>query len=43
MCDAFFDFCDNLNWEGDRCTPPCDGLDDPDSDPRCRDPGAANK
>lgn len=40
-CTEFWDFCDGNdeeNWDLPQCTPPCELLDDPDSDPRCKDP-----
>jgi hypothetical protein len=45
-CNAFFDFCDargGANWDLPQCTPPCELLDRPESDARCRDPAAAGR
>ncbi|KIY93958.1 hypothetical protein MNEG_14005 [Monoraphidium neglectum] len=40
-CDAYQEYCANPKLENTPvCTPPCDLLDDPDSDPRCKQPDA---
>ena len=41
VCNDFFDFCDandGDNWDLPSCTPPCELLDNPDTDARCKDP-----
>ncbi len=43
LCDDFYDFCDanyGRNWDLPQCTPPCELLDDPDTDARCREPAS---
>jgi hypothetical protein len=38
-CDAYTDWCgDGDNADLPQCTPPCEALEDPDSDSRCTEP-----
>ncbi|KAI8474572.1 MAG: hypothetical protein J3K34DRAFT_518099 [Monoraphidium minutum] len=39
-CDAYIAACQARGWAGDDCTPPCEALDDPSTDARCRSPSA---
>lgn len=39
QCDSLDAFCaDEPNASSAKCVPPCDNLEDPDSDTRCQSP-----